>query len=70
MQAKYNQSNCRMLLQLLVQLQGAVVADPVKARLGGLVAHLLPCLESIAYFMSVFSAWCASWPGLGRKLLG
>ena len=64
--ANYNQGNCRTLLLLALQLQQAVVEDPAGARLSGLVAHLVPALESLAHFMSVFHVWCArpARPGL------
>ena len=56
--ANYNQANCAVLLQLACQLQASVLAGPQEARASGLVNHLVPALESLAHFISVFSVWC------------
>lgn len=55
--ANYNQANARKLLQVAVRLQLALVADPSSVHSRVLATHLVPLLESVASFLSLFSCW-------------
>ena len=55
--ASYNQANGCKLLEAAVRLQLALISDPGSKHSRELGTHLVPLMESIASFLSVFSAW-------------